>query len=352
LSLWEQDPAECDEPARPFAGRVAGPYDRGFLPAFEVEFYLGAHRLNWCWEGRARGPLFVNLHLLLARKGPMLPATVDVGFDSGGYTEIVDHGGWRWDAAEHVRLMRRAHVELGRVRIAAIQDWLCTPQALARTGLSVAEHQARTTRSYLDLRDSAPEVNWCPVLQGLEPEDYWRHRDGYEAAGVDLASVERVMVGSIAARDDEPGIQAVMRDLACSGLLLHALGAKGLGLAALGLRIASADSLAWSARGKGIHRNLCKALGVDRRTLPAEVLRLLAGRELPPRAAVEADLLRRFGTDSRGEVQSLANSQAFSEHWRAEQLAMLPDQSESWGGPKPLPPMPRRAVEQLGLAGW
>jgi hypothetical protein len=95
LSLWEQDPAECDEPpARPFAGRVAGPYDRGFWPAFEVEFYLGAHRLNWCWEGRARGPLFVNLHLLLARKGPMLPATVDIGFDSGGYTEIVDCRAW------------------------------------------------------------------------------------------------------------------------------------------------------------------------------------------------------------------------------------------------------------------
>ena len=144
------------------------------------EFYLGAHRLNWCWEGAAAGPLFVNLHLVLPRKGPMLPATADIGLDSGGFDEVARHGGWRWNAAEHARLVTRTCLELGRVRFAAIQDWLCTPPALRRTGLSVVEHQTRTLTSYLELCSLAPAVPWCPVLQGAEPDDYRRHRDAYE----------------------------------------------------------------------------------------------------------------------------------------------------------------------------
>ena len=337
------DPMECDEPPRPFTGRGGGAHDRGYWPEFETEFFLGAHRLNWCWEGRAKGPLFVNLHLVLPRKGDMLPATVPIGLDSGGWDEVVSHGGWRWGVDEHVRLTRRACVELGTVRFAAIQDWLCAPPALRKTGLSVAEHQRRTTRSYLDLRAAAPEIPWCPVLQGATAADYLRHAEDFERAGVDLRAHERVMIGSIAARDDDPEIVELMHVLQASGYSMHALGAKGAGLLALGLWASSADSLAWSSRGKGIQHNLCKALGVDLQTSPAELLRLLDARELSPVIARQAGLLRRFGPDSRGVVQSLANSQAFSEYWRTEQLGFIA------GEPAPAP-----VVEQpLQVAiGW
>lgn len=320
------DPAECDEPLRgSFAERGTCVYDRGPQPSWEPEFFLGAHRLNWCWEGAARGPLFVNMHLLLPRVGDMQSATQDIGLDSGGYEEVARNGCWRWNVARYVELTRRACRELRRIRFAAIQDWLCTPAALRRTGLSVAEHQARTLASYLDLSAAAPEIPWCPVLQGAEPDDFRRHRDDYERAGIYLPSFERVMVGSIAARDDDPGVLDLLGELADSGVAVHALGAKGDGLRRIGSDVFSGDSMAWSARGKGIHRNLCAFLGVDLRTKPAVVLEMLRGRVLPPARAAEHSLLATFGPDPRrpGEVQSLANSQSFSEHWRAEQLAII-----------------------------
>jgi len=328
----DYDPAEGDDRPQPFDRRGLCLYERGPQPCYEPEFFLGVHRLNWTWEGAAGGPVFVNLHLIRPRVGLMEPATQDVGLDSGGFDEIARHGCWRWGVAEHVRLTRRAVVELRRVRFAAIQDWLCAPPALRRTGLSVAEHQARTLRSYLELRSAAPDIPWAPVLQGWHPDDYRRHRDDYAAAGVALHELERVMVGSIAGRDDDPGVRRLLLELDSSGIAVHALGAKGAGLLALGRHIHSGDSLAWSSRGKGIHANLCKHLGVDRKTLPADVLRLLEGRELPPARATEAELVRRFGPDPRrpGQVQSLANSQSFAEYWRSEQLAQLAEAADRY----------------------
>ena len=45
-------------------------------------------------------------------------------------------------------------------------DWMCEPAMLARTGLTVAEHQAGTVANYLELRAAAPELPFIPVLQG------------------------------------------------------------------------------------------------------------------------------------------------------------------------------------------
>ncbi len=59
--------------------------------------------------------------------------------------------------------------ECGQLDWAAVQDWVCEPFMLKRTGLSVREHQRRTVASYLDLRSLAPEVPWVPVLQGWRP---------------------------------------------------------------------------------------------------------------------------------------------------------------------------------------
>ena len=43
---------------------------------------------------------------------------------------------------------------------------MCEPFMLAKTGLTVAEHQARTVANYLELRSLAPELPFVPVLQG------------------------------------------------------------------------------------------------------------------------------------------------------------------------------------------
>ncbi len=49
---------------------------------------------------------------------------------------------------------------------------MCEPQIVARTGLSVREHQERTVANYLTLRSIAPDLPFIPVLQGWRIADY------------------------------------------------------------------------------------------------------------------------------------------------------------------------------------
>jgi len=51
-------------------------------------------------------------------------------------------------------------------------DWMSEPIMLAKTGLTVAVHQARTVANYLALRDLAPDLPFIPVLQGWRLDDY------------------------------------------------------------------------------------------------------------------------------------------------------------------------------------
>src|SRR5205085_7743576 len=83
--------------------------------------------------------------------------------DSSAFTEIGRHGRWTVSAKDYARMAARWQREVGRVTAAAIQDLTCEPPMLAKTGLSVVEHQILTTRSLLDLRDLEPGVPWMPV---------------------------------------------------------------------------------------------------------------------------------------------------------------------------------------------
>src|SRR3954467_15595459 len=62
----------------------------------------------------------------------------------------------------------------------------CEPWMVAKTGLSVGEHQRRTVDNYLSLRDLAPELPFVPVVQGWEIADYLRCIDLYAARGAGL----------------------------------------------------------------------------------------------------------------------------------------------------------------------
>lgn len=128
----------------------------------------------------------------------------------------------------------------------AIQDWMCEPDMLKKTGRSVAEHQRLTTRSYLELRDIDPGVPWIPILQGWEVSDYLRHADQYEAAGVDLTNEPVVGVGSVCRRQDTADAEELMRRLYRREVLPHGFGFKKDGVVRAGRYMESADSMAWS----------------------------------------------------------------------------------------------------------
>lgn len=166
--------------------------------------------------------------------------------DSGGFTELNMFGEWRTTAAEYVAAVRRYVAEIGPLEFASQQDWMCEPSVIARTGLSVEEHQRRTIANYLELVALAPEIPWMPVIQGWTHGEYLDHVEAWYAAGVELHTLPRVGVGSICRRKNIIRPAFLCRELASMGIKIHAFGAKAALLESCGDCLASADSMAWS----------------------------------------------------------------------------------------------------------
>ncbi len=206
-------------------------------------FYLGTHDPSWL--GLTSVPLFLS-HQRLRRRRALPRARGPWALDSGGFSELSIRGTWTISPADYVAAVRRYRDEIGGLRWAAIQDWMCEPEVLKMTGLSVAEHQRRTVASYLELKSLAPEIPWAPVLQGWALGDYYDCIKGYERAGVDLRALPVVGVGTVCRRQATIRTCFLLGDLARQGLKLHGFGFKVEGLRNVAEHLVSADSLAWS----------------------------------------------------------------------------------------------------------
>lgn len=223
----------------------------------DLRFYLGTHRPNWLWTMHDV-PLFVSHRVLRDRKSRFPRATTPWALDSGGFTELNLFGKWETTPQQYVNAVRRYDSELCHLEWASPQDWMCEPWVVARTGLTVAEHQARTVENYLTLRDLAPDLPFIPVLQGWELDDYHAHADAYAAAGVDLTVEPVVGIGSVCRRQATGQIAGIFDSLYTRGIAMHGFGVKSEGLALYADALVSADSLAWSYQARkraraGIH---------------------------------------------------------------------------------------------------
>lgn len=207
-----------------------------------MRFYLGTHRPNWL--GRAAVPLFLSHRTLKGRK--TLPrAAAPWALDSGGFTELSTYGEWRTSADDYHEAAVRYTTEIGMLDFAAPRDWMCEPWIIAKTGLSVREHQRRTITDYLDL-SSRGQVDYIPVLQGWDESDYLDHIVQYADAGVDLTALPVVGIGSVCRRQGTEQIGRILANVASYGIQLHGFGIKKGGLTRAAPYLTSADSMAWS----------------------------------------------------------------------------------------------------------
>src|SRR6185437_10883962 len=161
-----------------------------------MQFYLGAHHPGWLAQTDA--PLFVSEKRLEGRK--TFPRAAGMwALDSGGFSQLMMHAGWP-DGAErrYVEHVNRYRDEIGGMEWAAPQDWMCEPFMVAKTGLSIAEHQRRTVENYLTLRGLDDSLPFIPVLQGWERDDYLRCIDLY--GRYDVRLVGRVGIGTVCRR--------------------------------------------------------------------------------------------------------------------------------------------------------
>ncbi|WP_194117752.1 DUF7221 family queuine tRNA-ribosyltransferase-like protein [Streptomyces hoynatensis] len=213
-------------------------------------FYLGVPPA-WLHRSEFAGiPMFVS-NRPLSRLRRLSRALGPVAVDSGGFSELSEHGSW-----DHGPTPRRYAAQVARyrddigIRWAAPQDWMCEPWIVAKTGLSVVEHQRRTIGSYLDLKGIDATLPIAPVIQGWQIADYERHIAMYEQAGVDLRAQPIVGIGSVCRRQGTREAAELVTRIADHGIALHGFGFKIDGLREVGDRFASADSMAWAYAGR------------------------------------------------------------------------------------------------------
>ena len=217
-----------------------------------MQFYLGTHKPRWLAEPAFEAvPLFVSLRRLhYERLKRDIRARTFWALDSGAFTEIAMHGTWTISARDYAREVEDIADQVGRMDGAYVQDWMVEPEMLEKTGKSVFEHQMLTTRSYLELRDLAPQIPWIPVLQGYSPAQYPQHLDHYDHAGIDLLKEPVVGLGSVCRRQHTQEAETIIRVLYRIGIRLHAFGFKVGGLRRAGKYLRSADSMAWSYQAR------------------------------------------------------------------------------------------------------
>ena len=187
-------------------------------------------------------PLFVSRRRLERRV--VLPvASHRWVLDSGGFTELHKNGGWQMSVASYAEIVNRYIDEIGMLDWAAPQDWMCEASALRATGLSVKEHQVKTVRNFLELREILGPI-LVPVLQGWSKDSYLECVDMYEREGVDLSKEAVIGLGSVCRRHADVEISEIIESL--QPLNLHGFGIKGAAYKSNKQLLTSADSMAWS----------------------------------------------------------------------------------------------------------
>lgn len=216
-----------------------------------MTFFVGLHQPSDCRRFRRA---FVSVNRLRTRKSDF--TVRDWILDSGAFSELARFGCYREGVGAYAEQIERWS-RCGNLLAAVTQDYMCEAPMLAKTGLSVAEHQRLTLDRYRALRQLVRSTYVMPVLQGYRVAEYLRHLRSY---GRLLRPGSWVGVGSVCKRNaDVTAIRALLRAIRASrpDLRLHGFGLKTLALDDPAIRsmLHSADSMAWSFHARRHGRN-------------------------------------------------------------------------------------------------
>jgi hypothetical protein len=229
-----------------------------------VIFYVGLHQPS---DAQHFARAFISINRVRERKsavpiGRATPVSTQNGnwiMDSGAFRELEHFGEYRHAPAQYAADVNRiAALNPDRLRIVVSQDYMCEPAMLAKTGLTIADHQRKTIERY-DALKPLVRPYLMPVLQGYSVQSYLEHIEQY---GQRLAQNMLVGVGSICKRNGDPvQIKQVLGAIrrARPDIRLHGFGLKTTALGSIMIRncLYSADSMAWSfaARRQGRNQN-------------------------------------------------------------------------------------------------
>ncbi len=222
-----------------------------------MRFWLGTHVVPWLATETV--PLFISA-VRLRKKRKLPRAAGEWALDSGGFSAIKEHGCYRTSPQEYVAEVQRWSEEIGGMEWAAIQDWMCEPFMLEKTGRTLETHQQLTVNSWGMLNSIDGSLPWVPVLQGWTVHDYHRCADLYERhTATDLTQLPLVGLGSICRRQGTEEAAMIVKSLYARGFHnLHGFGFKTLGLTrrnSVAPYLKSSDSMAWSFRARRAWRH-------------------------------------------------------------------------------------------------
>ena len=215
----------------------------------QMRFFVGLHQPS---DAKHFDAAFISVNRIRTRKSNF--AVGDWIMDSGAFSTILQHGGYPHPVEEYASHIRRWRSN-GTLLAAVAQDYMCEPAMLAKTSLSIADHQRLTIERYDDLLRCETGCYIMPVLQGYAPEDYVSHIRQY---GSRLAHGAWVGVGSVCKRNGD--VSAILDVLLAIKLFrpdlqLHGFGLKTIALAHGVIRalLHTADSMAWSFAARMDH---------------------------------------------------------------------------------------------------
>lgn len=216
-----------------------------------MKFFVGLHQPH---QASHFERAFISVNRLRARKGPF-PAKEWI-LDSGAFSTIHQHGGYPHPPEDYAGEIVRWRSN-GNLLAAVSQDYMCEPEILQITGLTVADHQRLTIERYDALLAADTGVYIMPVLQGYTPCEYVSHIKQY---GARLTPGMWVGVGSVCKRN---GLPKRVLDVLIAikterpDLRLHGFGLKTTALANGTIRelLESADSMAWSFHARKNKQN-------------------------------------------------------------------------------------------------
>ena len=217
-------------------------------------FYCGLHQPS---DAQHFPRCMISINRLRTRVSDF-PAT-DWMLDSGAYTEIDRYHKYHTSPETYAAQVRRWST-CGRLLAASSQDYMCEPHILAKTQLTIADHQRLTIERYDAIAANVGDATYVlPVLQGYAPTEYVAHIEQY---GDRLRPGAWVGVGSVCKRNGDPdALAAVLLAIKAArpDLRLHGFGVKLTALKRPSIRacLSTADSLSWSfqARKQGRNQN-------------------------------------------------------------------------------------------------
>ncbi len=177
--------------------------------------------------------------------------------DSGGFSEININGKYSFTVNEYLRL-----VELHQPRMFFNMDYVCESNALNKTGLTIKQHQEKTTNNQIKIMDIYNKFNikgqFAGCIQGFEIEEYLSHIDSLKEHGL----ITPIMgIGSICRRNSINQILNIIKAIKkeVPKTKLHGFGIKTqiLNMPSVYNDLYSCDSMSWSLSGRNQKTKMC-----------------------------------------------------------------------------------------------